>query len=187
MRERVVMWNYQNGPCFLRKLHRHVYNGGSGKRMFIKYFSNWNHRRNVFIEWNVNFLFIFIIRYIFCSNDLHLKYFLNFVWEAWYLEYTMPTWLTRVVAFLLTYCRVISKKARLELIKEASHVPQIEKPEEFNNIILNFLQPKSWLFFSFFSASHDYVSYIPSKNYCFVFITIFLWNCYYIFKSKIIL
>lgn len=38
---------------------------------------------------------------------------------------------------------VISKKARLELIKEASHVPQIEKPEEFNNIILNFLQPKS--------------------------------------------
>lgn len=35
--------------------------------------------------------------------------------------------------------KVISKKARLELIKDASHVPQIEKPGEFNNIILNFL------------------------------------------------
>ncbi|RDX90589.1 Monoacylglycerol lipase ABHD6, partial [Mucuna pruriens] len=35
---------------------------------------------------------------------------------------------------------VISKKARLELIKEASHVPQMEKPGEFNNILLNFLQ-----------------------------------------------
>ncbi|ESW08890.1 hypothetical protein PHAVU_009G083200 [Phaseolus vulgaris] len=34
---------------------------------------------------------------------------------------------------------IISKKARLELIKEASHVPQMEKPREFNNILLNFL------------------------------------------------
>ncbi|CAI8599492.1 unnamed protein product [Vicia faba] len=38
---------------------------------------------------------------------------------------------------------VISKKARIELIKEASHVPQTEKPEEFNNIILNFLRSSS--------------------------------------------
>ncbi|KAL2346616.1 hypothetical protein Fmac_000616 [Flemingia macrophylla] len=36
--------------------------------------------------------------------------------------------------------RVISEKARLELIKEASHVPQIEKAGEFNNILLNFLK-----------------------------------------------
>ncbi|CAL0305750.1 unnamed protein product [Lupinus luteus] len=35
---------------------------------------------------------------------------------------------------------VISKKARLELIKEASHAPQMEKPREFNNVILKFLQ-----------------------------------------------
>ncbi|KAK7352594.1 hypothetical protein VNO80_18018 [Phaseolus coccineus] len=34
---------------------------------------------------------------------------------------------------------IISKKARLELIKDASHVPQMEKPREFNNILLNFL------------------------------------------------
>ncbi|KAL5074510.1 hypothetical protein RYX36_013494 [Vicia faba] len=38
---------------------------------------------------------------------------------------------------------LISKKARIELIKEASHVPQTEKPEEFNNIILNFLRSSS--------------------------------------------
>ncbi|XP_061374950.1 uncharacterized protein LOC133317139 isoform X2 [Gastrolobium bilobum] len=38
---------------------------------------------------------------------------------------------------------VISKKARLEFIKEASHVPQIEKPGEFNNIVLNFLRSSS--------------------------------------------
>ncbi|XP_058783088.1 uncharacterized protein LOC131657740 [Vicia villosa] len=38
---------------------------------------------------------------------------------------------------------VISKKAGIKLIKEASHVPQIEKPKEFNNIILNFLHSGS--------------------------------------------
>ncbi|XP_058785997.1 uncharacterized protein LOC131660716 isoform X2 [Vicia villosa] len=38
---------------------------------------------------------------------------------------------------------VISKKARIELIKEASHVPQAENPEEFNNIIFNFLRSSS--------------------------------------------
>ncbi|KAG2400391.1 uncharacterized protein HKW66_Vig0097550 [Vigna angularis] len=38
---------------------------------------------------------------------------------------------------------IISRKARLELIKEASHVPQMEKPREFNNILLNFLQAHS--------------------------------------------
>ncbi|KAG5045093.1 hypothetical protein JHK86_014499 [Glycine max] len=38
---------------------------------------------------------------------------------------------------------VISKNARLELINETSHVPQMEKPGEFNNIILNFLQGSS--------------------------------------------
>ncbi|XP_004501423.1 uncharacterized protein [Cicer arietinum] len=38
---------------------------------------------------------------------------------------------------------VISKKARLELIKDASHVPQLEKPAEFNTIILNFLKEAS--------------------------------------------
>ncbi|XP_057432577.1 uncharacterized protein LOC130725355 [Lotus japonicus] len=37
----------------------------------------------------------------------------------------------------------ISQKARLELIKDASHVPQLEKPVEFNNIILNFLNASS--------------------------------------------
>ncbi|MED6213290.1 hypothetical protein PIB30_117269 [Stylosanthes scabra] len=35
---------------------------------------------------------------------------------------------------------IISDKARLEVIKDASHVPQIEKAAEFNNIILNFLK-----------------------------------------------
>ncbi|KAL1337705.1 uncharacterized protein LOC107470671 [Arachis duranensis] len=35
---------------------------------------------------------------------------------------------------------VIGKKASLEVIKDASHVPQIEKAAEFNNIILNFLK-----------------------------------------------
>ncbi|XP_027356147.1 uncharacterized protein LOC113865647 [Abrus precatorius] len=38
---------------------------------------------------------------------------------------------------------VISEKTRLELITEASHVPQLEKPGEFNNIVLNFLQARS--------------------------------------------
>ena len=38
---------------------------------------------------------------------------------------------------------VVSKKVRLELIKKASHVPQIEKPDEFNNIVLNFLRQDS--------------------------------------------
>ncbi|XP_014499835.1 uncharacterized protein LOC106760907 [Vigna radiata var. radiata] len=38
---------------------------------------------------------------------------------------------------------IIGRKARLELIKEASHVPQIEKPREFNNILLNFFQAHS--------------------------------------------
>ncbi|PNX56336.1 dihydrolipoyllysine-residue acetyltransferase component of acetoin cleaving system-like protein [Trifolium pratense] len=38
---------------------------------------------------------------------------------------------------------IISKNAKIELIKEASHVPQIEKPEEFNKIILKFLRPSS--------------------------------------------
>ncbi|GAU26686.1 hypothetical protein TSUD_314630 [Trifolium subterraneum] len=38
---------------------------------------------------------------------------------------------------------VISKNAKIELIKEASHVPQIEKPEEFNKIILKFLRSSS--------------------------------------------
>ncbi|XP_019415959.1 PREDICTED: uncharacterized protein LOC109327323 isoform X1 [Lupinus angustifolius] len=34
---------------------------------------------------------------------------------------------------------ISNNKVKLELIKNASHVPQIEKPAEFNNIILNFL------------------------------------------------
>ncbi|CAK8568483.1 unnamed protein product [Lathyrus sativus] len=38
---------------------------------------------------------------------------------------------------------IISKNARIELMKEASHVPQTEKPEEFNNIILKFLHSSS--------------------------------------------
>ncbi|XP_040871046.1 uncharacterized protein [Glycine max] len=38
---------------------------------------------------------------------------------------------------------VISKNAILELLKETPHVPQMEKPGEFNNIILNFLQGSS--------------------------------------------
>ncbi|KAI4337197.1 hypothetical protein L6164_015643 [Bauhinia variegata] len=38
---------------------------------------------------------------------------------------------------------VIGKKARLELITEASHVPQIEKPAEFNNVVLKFLRGTS--------------------------------------------
>ncbi|XP_020236552.1 monoacylglycerol lipase ABHD6 [Cajanus cajan] len=38
---------------------------------------------------------------------------------------------------------VISEKARLELIKDTSHVPQMEKPEEFNKILLSFLQEES--------------------------------------------
>lgn len=36
--------------------------------------------------------------------------------------------------------RVIGKNVKLELIKEAAHVPQIEKPVEFNRIIINFLR-----------------------------------------------
>ncbi|KAI5403948.1 hypothetical protein KIW84_051189 [Lathyrus oleraceus] len=39
--------------------------------------------------------------------------------------------------------QIISKNARIELMKEASHVPQTEKPEEFNNIIFNFLRSSS--------------------------------------------
>lgn len=36
--------------------------------------------------------------------------------------------------------QVIGKKARLELIKNASHVPQIEQAGEFNKIVLDFLR-----------------------------------------------
>ncbi|XP_054791897.1 uncharacterized protein LOC129297597 isoform X1 [Prosopis cineraria] len=39
--------------------------------------------------------------------------------------------------------QVIGKKARLELIKNASHVPQIEKAGEFNKIVLDFLRAGS--------------------------------------------
>ncbi|KAF7830406.1 Monoacylglycerol lipase ABHD6 [Senna tora] len=39
--------------------------------------------------------------------------------------------------------KVISKKTKLELIKNASHVPQIEKPREFNKIVLDFLSSPS--------------------------------------------
>jgi len=35
---------------------------------------------------------------------------------------------------------VIGEDVKLELIKEAAHVPQIEKPVEFNRIIIKFLQ-----------------------------------------------
>jgi len=35
---------------------------------------------------------------------------------------------------------MIGKDVKLELIKDAAHVPQMEKPEEFNSIILNFLR-----------------------------------------------
>ncbi|ESW08889.1 hypothetical protein PHAVU_009G083100 [Phaseolus vulgaris] len=35
---------------------------------------------------------------------------------------------------------VIAKDVKLELIKDAAHVPQMEKPEEFNGIIISFLR-----------------------------------------------
>ncbi|KAL2346615.1 hypothetical protein Fmac_000615 [Flemingia macrophylla] len=38
---------------------------------------------------------------------------------------------------------VISQNAKLELIKDASHMPQMEKPREFNKVILQFLQEHS--------------------------------------------
>jgi len=127
----------------------------------MKYFFYWNHRRNGFIEMSIFYLFlssdIFFVEMI-CNWNIFKILFERL--DTW--EYTMSTWLTRVVAFLLTYCRVISKKARLELIKEASHVPQIEKPEEFNNIILNFLQPKSWLFFFFLLFCESWLCFVYS-------------------------
>ncbi|BAT78035.1 uncharacterized protein HKW66_Vig0097540 [Vigna angularis] len=36
--------------------------------------------------------------------------------------------------------QLIGKDVKLELIKEAAHVPQIEKPVQFNRIIINFLR-----------------------------------------------
>nr|KYP45619.1 Monoacylglycerol lipase ABHD6 [Cajanus cajan] len=38
---------------------------------------------------------------------------------------------------------IICENAKLELIKDASHMPQMEKPREFNNILLKFLQEHS--------------------------------------------
>ncbi|KAJ7966348.1 Alpha/beta-Hydrolases superfamily protein [Quillaja saponaria] len=38
---------------------------------------------------------------------------------------------------------LIGKNVRLEVVKDTSHVPQIENPEEFNKIVLNFLRGSS--------------------------------------------
>ena len=36
-------------------------------------------------------------------------------------------------------CRRLGEKARLEIMKNTAHVPQVEDPEKFNEILLNFL------------------------------------------------
>lgn len=39
--------------------------------------------------------------------------------------------------------QLLGEQVRLEVIKDASHVPQIEKPMQFNNVVLNFLTATS--------------------------------------------
>jgi pimeloyl-ACP methyl ester carboxylesterase len=44
-----------------------------------------------------------------------------------------------VILYGISACRLIGKNVKLEIVKDTSHVPQIENAAEFNKIIKNFL------------------------------------------------
>ena len=102
-------------------------------------------------EWVFLFLFLFLF-FIFL-----LKYWWASVINVW--------------------CRILGEKTRLEVMKETSHVPQIEAPAEFNRVVKSFL---CGLWFNYFPFPYFWW-------FCFFFFLKFLisYNLILLLISKI--
>lgn len=76
-----------------------------------------------------------------------------------------------LIAWVHICCRLLGEKARLEVIKNTAHVPQIECPGQFNNIVKNFLCGPLWLMCYLL-----YLTYVAKiLNFDFIYIYI-IWN-----------